>query len=438
MTESTTTRADMVDRTFREAERAGLKVAMQWRLAALALMGLWIGVTRPFPQNLVMLSVIMAFALIGVAQMMAVGSRFDRRWLKYLFATLDSALLAGALIGADLSLIRPDMPQIMLYRFGLFPLFLIPVAASAFAYSAGLVIWTGVTLTMAWGGAFLWISSGMEAVLTWSDIPADASWQAYLGVISRIEFAAGGTRIQESLVLLICTALIAVAVHRARGVVRRQAEGEEDRASLTRTFGRYVPEAVVARLIADGDALEPVHRPATVLFADLADFTAIAEKQAPAEVVAMLNGYFDAVAEAIARHGGVITQFQGDAVLATFNVPVEDPDHARQGVAAALDILGTIAGRRFNGQSLGVRIGVNTGDIVAGSVGSAGRRNYTVHGDAVNLAARLQALNKEHGTRLLVTDTTMQAAGDGFAYQPIGDTQVRGRDRSVSLFTVDV
>ncbi len=412
MTESTTTRADMVDRTFREAERAGLKVAMQWRLAALALMGLWIGVTRPFPQNLVMLSVIMAFALIGVAQMMAVGSRFDRRWLKYLFATLDSALLAGALIGADLSLIRPDMPQIMLYRFGLFPLFLIPVAASAFAYSAGLVIWTGVTLTMAWGGAFLWISSGMEAVLTWSDIPADASWQAYLGVISRIEFAAGGTRIQESLVLLICTALIAVAVHRARGVVRRQAEGEEDR--------------------------EPVHRPATVLFADLADFTAIAEKQAPAEVVAMLNGYFDAVAEAIARHGGVITQFQGDAVLATFNVPVEDPDHARQGVAAALDILGTIAGRRFNGQSLGVRIGVNTGDIVAGSVGSAGRRNYTVHGDAVNLAARLQALNKEHGTRLLVTDTTMQAAGDGFAYQPIGDTQVRGRDRSVSLFTVDV
>jgi class 3 adenylate cyclase len=227
-----------------------------------------------------------------------------------------------------------------------------------------------------------------------------------------------------------------MATRRARGIVQRQAEGERERQIVSRTFGRYVPQAVAESLIAGDGTLEPVQRDASVLFVDIEKFTTIAEALPPSSVVDMLNDYFDAVSDAIVRHGGVINQFQGDAVLATFNVPVEDENHARNAVQAALAICGAVQGRSFAGQNLNVRVGVNTGPLVAGSVGSRGRQNYTVHGDAVNLAARLESMNKEFGTRILLSEVTVGLAGDGFAFRQVGEAEVRGKTGRVRLFTV--
>ena len=180
-------------------------------------------------------------------------------------------------------------------------------------------------------------------------------------------------------------------------MVRRQLEAEQDRAAVSQLFGRFVPESVAAKMIEDRGTPDPIEREATILFADVASFTNLTESKGARNVVDILNAYFDEATKIMGQHNGVVTQFQGDAILAIFNVPVEDPDHADEAVAAAQALLTAVASKKFARESLSGRVGVNTGLVVAGNVGGGGggRQSYTVHGDAVNLAARLDALNKE-------------------------------------------
>jgi len=202
-------------------------------------------------------------------------------------------------------------------------------------------------------------------------------------------------------------------------------------------FQRYVPAALVRTLIAQGKESLAEARVATILFVDLAGFTALAESMSPQRTVDMLNEYFTAVAEPIERYQGVITQFQGDAILAVFNVPIDDPGHARHAVAAAWEIAEIMARRRFaGGIELHNRIGINTGEVVAGSVGSPSRVHYTVHGDAVNLAARLEALNKQYGSRVLISEATARLLADPGACTEIGSVEIRGRREAVTVYRV--
>ena len=136
--------------------------------------------------------------------------------------------------------------------------------------------------------------------------------------------------------------------------------------------------------------------------------------------------------EILERHRGVVTQFQGDAILATFNVPVPDPAHAANALRAAMEMQDATRHREFAGQRIGSRIGINTGPLVAGAVGAKGRLSYTVHGDAVNLAARLEALNKELGTRILVSGATAEQV-EGFDLEPMGEVGVRGQTERVRI-----
>jgi adenylate cyclase len=211
-------------------------------------------------------------------------------------------------------------------------------------------------------------------------------------------------------------------------------EGLRERERIRGLFGKYVPEAVAAELVRDGGAPKPVSAEATVLFADLAGFTSLSERLDPGEIVEMLNAYFSAAVEVLETYGGVVTQFQGDGILAVFNVPLADPDHAAKAVRAAVELRDRVAGAAFAGHRLACRIGVNTGPVVAGSVGASDRLSYTVHGDAVNLAARLEQLNKEHGTSILVSETTARRAGDT-PLRRIGAVAVRGKRETVTLFT---
>ena len=138
--------------------------------------------------------------------------------------------------------------------------------------------------------------------------------------------------------------------------------------------------------------------------------------------------------EIIGAHNGVVTQFQGDAVLATFNVPVEDAEHAANAFEAARAILAALPEREFAGERIHVRIGINTGSLVAGNVGGGGRQSYTVHGDAVNLAARLEALCKEHGTSLLLSAATAKAL-PGARLVAVGTIAVRGLAEPVAVYS---
>ena len=212
--------------------------------------------------------------------------------------------------------------------------------------------------------------------------------------------------------------------------------GLKERERIRDQFGRFVPEAVAAAILAEDGDLTPTTTEATVLFTDIEKFTTVAEGLRPEEVVGLLNEYFSAAVKILERHKGVITQFQGDAILATFNVPARDPRHAANAVSAAVELQRLTAGRTFAGLRLGIRIGVNTGLLVAGNVGAAGRLNYTVHGDAVNLAARLEQVNKEHGTRIIIADSTVRQA-PGFPYRELGSVTVRGKENPVVISTVE-
>ncbi|MCP5153356.1 MAG: adenylate/guanylate cyclase domain-containing protein [Ectothiorhodospiraceae bacterium] len=217
----------------------------------------------------------------------------------------------------------------------------------------------------------------------------------------------------------------------------RMVDDLRERAFIRETFGKYVPPSVAEAIVRRAAPLEPEVRTATILFADLADFTAIAERLEPERVMRMLNEYFSAVIEPIQAAGGVVNQFQGDAVLATFNVPVEAPDHADAAVRAALAMRETVRRSRFAGVRLRTRIGINTGPVVAGNVGSKDRCSYTVNGDAVNLAARLEQMNKALGSDLLVSQSVVDACRTGLRFVAVGALEVRGKSERVMVYRVE-
>ncbi|MCX7960601.1 MAG: adenylate/guanylate cyclase domain-containing protein [Burkholderiales bacterium] len=212
-------------------------------------------------------------------------------------------------------------------------------------------------------------------------------------------------------------------------------EGLRERTLIRETLGRLVPEEVARRMLAAGGRIEPVEAKATVLLADIEDFTQLTETLGPRGVVAFLNAYFEVADDIVRRHRGVITQFQGDAVLAVFNLPIADPDHGANALRAALELIRAADERDFAGVRVRNRAGLATGRVVAGAVGSAGRTSYTVHGNAVNLAARIEALNKDYGTRILLAEKTAERCS-GFALVKVADARIRGYGEVVPLYSV--
>jgi class 3 adenylate cyclase len=215
--------------------------------------------------------------------------------------------------------------------------------------------------------------------------------------------------------------------------------GLKERELIRDTFGRYLNPEVVGQLISGGGKLESRMLDATVMFTDIKGFTTLSERLSPEETVVLLNEYFAVVNEQIHKHGGYVNNFIGDAVVAVFNVPAPQADHAAAAVRAARDIQAALTGRRFaDGILLPTRVGINTGTVCAGVIGSQDRMGYTVYGDAVNVAARVEPLNKEFETSILITESTEQLAREAGPFRPLGKIKLRGRAEEVGLFCADV
>lgn len=246
-----------------------------------------------------------------------------------------------------------------------------------------------------------------------------------------------GAEFDKIISMLMVTAILAVAIARAR----RLLVDSVVESSTARELSKFVPEEVARQAKAGEEQMQAGQgevREATVLFTDIEGFTSISEAMTPTELITTLNEYFAVVTQPIIAHGGVINQFQGDAILATFNIPDSLPDHAAQAVRAALAIQQALRDRHFgDGLALRSRIGINSGEVVGGLVGTGDRLGYTVHGDDVNLAARLESLNKDYGTRIIVSERTRELAGsDAFEFERLGTTNVRGRTAPVNIYTI--
>lgn len=201
-------------------------------------------------------------------------------------------------------------------------------------------------------------------------------------------------------------------------------------------LGKYVSTSIADAMVKGQGKLQPTKSLATVLFTDIQAFTTIVERLSPERCVEMLNEYFPTVIAPISERGGVVTQFQGDAMLVTFNMPLADPLHADKALQAAAEIQELLRGREFAGVPLPTRIGINSGEVVAGNVGSGDRYHYTIHGDAVNIAARLEQLNKELGTRILISANTVALLSDRSQVKMLGETRIRGKSTPMEIYTL--
>ena len=216
------------------------------------------------------------------------------------------------------------------------------------------------------------------------------------------------------------------------------------RAQQTRAmFAQYVPPAVVARLVAEPGLMRlgGEVREVTIMFTDLANFTTLSERLSAEQTVELLSGYFDAMTPIIHASGGTVDKFIGDAVMAFWGAPLDDAQHAEHAVHAALDMQQAmeplVAGLRARGlPPLQMRIGLHTGRVVVGNVGSQQRFSYTVIGDAVNLAARLEGANKAFGTGILLSQATARQLPATLPVRVLDEVIVKGRAEPVRVFTL--
>jgi adenylate cyclase len=255
----------------------------------------------------------------------------------------------------------------------------------------------------------------------------------------------GYVALSRGLVVPAFTAAAAIALtHIVITVVSFVAE-QKQTAVLKTTFGRYVSPQILDHVLAHP---EKVHlggerRELSILFSDIRGFTSISEANEPEEVVEMLNEYLTRMVDILLAHGGTLDKFIGDAVMGFWNAPAPDPDHAQHAVACAVEMVEETARLRAEWEASGkasirIGVGVNTGEAVAGNIGSERVFGYTVIGDAVNLASRLESKNKDYVTEIIISEFTMARIGGDFQTVYLDEVKVKGKEKAVKIYEVKV
>jgi adenylate cyclase len=262
---------------------------------------------------------------------------------------------------------------------------------------------------------------------------------AYAG-LTQLAFNGGAVLpVVYPLLVLVLSALGALAVNYVMTSFERQRVHD--------TFARFVPQAVVAEVLErvdDGDLrFGGVRRECTVLFSDLRGFTSFSEELDPDRVIEVLNRYLEEMSDAIMDHGGTLVSYMGDGIMAVFGAPLGQEDHADRALAAAGEMLKVrlprfnewMASQGLEGFAMG--IGLNSGTVMSGQVGSKRRTEYTAIGDTTNTAARLEGMTKGSGHQVFIADSTRQAQrNDGGELELVGELEVRGRTHTITVWTL--
>ena len=218
---------------------------------------------------------------------------------------------------------------------------------------------------------------------------------------------------------------------------------------IRRAFSRFVPEEIIDSLVMQADDTNQKvgvgeTRSVAILFSDIRSFTNISEKNRPDVLVAFLNRYFSTMVEIIKKHGGTIDKFIGDAIMAEFGTPVSYDDNCRRAVMAAYEMRDALSSVEMGdlvmpeGMTFNIGIGIHYGDVIVGSIGSKDKTDYSVIGDNVNLASRLEGLTKTYGVQILVSESVKEDAGEkSFCFRHLDDVRVKGKKNAVPIYAVD-
>lgn len=327
------------------------------------------------------------------------------------------------------ALIETSLPSVAIYIlaqhmqpalvFGFWPpmLYFLFIILSTLRLDFWLSLWTGAVAAAEQLGLVVWL------------LPIDSSGGPETSLLYH------ATR---SVVLLVAGVLAGVIAGALRRQFERAVAAVAARDRVTNLFGQHVSPAVVDRLLATRSDPPSELREVCVLFLDIRGFTAMTRKRPADQTVALLNDFFAEMVDIVDRHGGIINKFLGDGFLALFGAPLEDAKAASNALAAGREMLKAVdawtAARPE--QALRVGIGIHIGQAVTGTVGSPQRKEYTVIGDTVNLAARLEQLTKETGARLLVSQSMHDATTGADGAADLGPLEVRGYDTAVRVWRV--
>ncbi len=346
-------------------------------------------------------------------------------WVLILSVLVDMGLLLALIWSFHLQYMQP--PSFYLKAPTLLYIFIF-ISLRALRFEPGFVLLSGLVASVGWAClvSLALMHESIHAVVT----------RDYVQYLTSNSVLIGG-ELDKIISILVVTFILSLAIARGRHLLIRSIVETNTAESLS----LFVPEGVATRIAnAEGPLIDAQTetREASILFVDLVSFTSLAENLSPEELIATLNEYFQVISEPIERHHGVINQFQGDAILASFNLPTRDENHASSAVSAALEIQDLLENHEFqNGQKLTTRAGVNTGSVVGGFVGTPDRLSYTVYGDDVNIAARLQELSKQHQAKNLISLRTKELCqSNQFDFVAKGSEVLRGRVSPIEFFEV--
>ncbi len=346
-------------------------------------------------------------------------------WVLILSVLVDMGLLLALIWSFHLQYMQP--PSFYLKAPTLLYIFIF-ISLRALRFEPGFVLLSGLVASVGWTllVSFALMDESIHSVVT----------RDYVHYLTSNSVLIGG-ELDKIISILVVTFILTLAIARGRHLLIRSIVETNTAESLS----LFVPESVATQIAnTDGPLIEAKTetREASILFVDLVSFTTLAETLTPEKLITTLNEYFRVISEPIERNHGVINQFQGDAILASFNLPTEDENHASNAVAAALEIEQLIRNHQFtDGIILNTRAGVNTGSVVGGFVGTPDRLSYTVYGDDVNIAARLQELSKQYETNNLVSLRTRQLCEEQqFEFVAKGSEILRGRLSPIEFFEV--
>jgi adenylate cyclase len=397
-----------------EADRDGLRLAARLRVVAALLIACWLPVEIPWPDLAFYETLVLAFAVVGVLPLALPRGGRAARAARWIGPVVDAALVtAGAIMPNPFAGAGDFTPQIRL-RFGSETYLFTLVALAALGYAPRLVLWTGAATAAVWTAGVLAVVVRPETV----GFPGRAAWNAMspaarVALLLDPRFVLAPTAIGRVVLLLLVMALVlAAAVARARRLVVRQAEAERQRANLSRYFSANLVDELAA---ADASFAATRTQEASVLFADVVGFTALAEALAPADVIALLRDYHARMQDAVFAHGGTLDKLLGDGVMATFGTPRPAPDDALRALACARAMVDATAAWNAMRTAAGappirIGVGVHHGPVVVGDVGGAQRLEFAVVGDTVNVASRLERLTRALDARVVASDAAVAAA----------------------------
>jgi adenylate cyclase len=276
-------------------------------------------------------------------------------------------------------------------------------------------------------------------VSAWRPVPATIGMLGLLGLY----LMSAGILFDYGTVLNLIYPPAAIILGFATTMIYRVVFEQAEQRTIRGVMARYLSPSVSHWVLRDPDRLNlgGETRAMTVLFCDLRGFTTLAHKLNPQALVALLNEYMTAMTDVVFAHDGVLDKYIGDAIMAFWNAPMSQPDHARRACEASLAMVHKLQAMQADWErrkvpALDLGIGINTGPMVVGNMGSRSRLAYTVLGDAVNVASRLEGLSKEYGTRIVIGEATRAAAGEVFEYRFLDVVAVKGRSEPLVVYEV--